>query len=71
LPWTIQLLPHECCDGSSIPLLGLPFFRTQVVQASLRELESSSFPPYIVIYRVRRDEVDIIAVLHTARRRRS
>jgi len=27
--------------------------------------------PYVVIYRVREDEVDIIAVLHTARRRRS
>lgn len=27
--------------------------------------------PYIVVYRVRGDKVDIIAVLHTARRRRS
>jgi hypothetical protein len=35
---------YECCDGSNIPSLGLPFFRSQVVQASLRELESSSFP---------------------------
>ncbi|HEY8441979.1 MAG TPA: type II toxin-antitoxin system RelE/ParE family toxin [Xanthobacteraceae bacterium] len=27
--------------------------------------------PYVAIYRIRRDQVEIIAVLHTARRRRS
>jgi toxin ParE1/3/4 len=27
--------------------------------------------PYVVIYRAREEEVDVVAVLHTARRRRS
>jgi addiction module RelE/StbE family toxin len=48
----------------------LPFSGRPGVVAGTRVLVVPGLP-YVVIYRVRKDEVHIIAVLHTARRRRS
>jgi toxin ParE1/3/4 len=48
----------------------LPFSGRPGVVAGTRILVVPGLP-YVVIYRVGEDEVDIIAVLHTARRRRS
>jgi addiction module RelE/StbE family toxin len=48
----------------------LPFSGRTGIVAGTRILVVPGLP-YVVIYRVREDDVDIIAVLHTARRRRS
>ena len=57
-------------EDSVARLAILPYSGRPGVVAGTRVLVVPGLP-YIVIYRVRRDEVDIIAVLHTARRRRS
>ena len=51
-------------------LLILPFSGRPGVVAGTRILVVPGIP-YVVIYRLRQQDVDIIAVLHTARRRRS
>jgi toxin ParE1/3/4 len=51
-------------------LVTLPFSGRPGVVAGTRILVVPGLP-YVVIYRVGADEVDIIAVLHTARGRRS
>jgi len=51
-------------------LLILPFSGRPGVVAGTRIIVVPGLP-YIAIYRVREENVDIVAVLHTARRRRS
>ena len=48
----------------------LPFSGRQGIVAGTRLLAVPGLP-YIVVHRVRDDAVDIVAVLHTARKRRS
>jgi toxin ParE1/3/4 len=61
----LRRIEHSVARLAILPYSGRPG-----VVAGTRVLVVPGLP-YIVIYRVRRDEVDIIAVLHTARRRRS
>jgi toxin ParE1/3/4 len=51
-------------------LADFPFSGRPGVVAGTRILVVPGLP-YVAIYRVREEEVDIVAVLHTARRRRS
>jgi len=57
-------------EHSIARLATLPFSGRPGVVAGTRILVVPGLP-YVVIYRVREMEVDIIAVLHTSRRRRS
>lgn len=61
----VRRIEHSIGRLVALPLSGRPG-----VVAGTRVLVVPGLP-YVVIHRVREDEVDIIAVLHTARRRRS
>jgi toxin ParE1/3/4 len=61
----IRRIEHSISRLPIVPLSGRPG-----VVAGTRILVVPGLP-YVVIYRVRDEEVHIIAVLHTARRRRS
>lgn len=61
----VRRIEHSIGRLASFPLSGRPG-----VVTGTRILVVPGVP-YVVIYRVREEEVDIIAVLHTARRRRS
>jgi toxin ParE1/3/4 len=68
-PAAAQRILHRI-EHSINRLLILPFSGRPGVVAGTRILVVPGLP-YVVIYRVREQDVDIIAVLHTARRRRS
>jgi toxin ParE1/3/4 len=61
----VERIQHSIGRLNILPLSGRPG-----VVAGTRLLAIPG-PPYIVVHRVRGDVVDIIAVLHTARRRRT
>jgi plasmid stabilization system protein ParE len=61
----VRRIEHSIGRLATLPLSGRPG-----VVAGTRILVVPGLP-YVVIYRARNDEVDIIAVLHTARGRRS
>jgi plasmid stabilization system protein ParE len=61
----VRRIEHSIGRLASLPLSGRPG-----VVAGTRILVVPGLP-YVVIYRVREEDVDILAVLHTARRRRS
>jgi len=61
----VQRIDHSIGRLNVLPLSG----RTGVVKGT--RLLAVPGLPYVVVHRVRNEWVDIIAVLHTARRRRS
>ena len=61
----VQRIEHSIGRLNTLPLSGRP----GVVPGT--RLLAVPGVPYIVVHRVRNDAVDIIAVLHTARKRRS
>jgi toxin ParE1/3/4 len=61
----VKRIEHSIGRLVNLPLSGRPG-----VVAGTRILVVPRLP-YVVIYRVRQEDVDIIAVLHSARRRRS
>jgi plasmid stabilization system protein ParE len=61
----VRRIEHSMGRLTSLPLSGRPG-----VVAGTRILVVPGLP-YVVIYRVREEDVDILAVLHTARHRRS
>jgi toxin ParE1/3/4 len=61
----VRRIEHSIIRISFLPYSGRPG-----VVAGTRILVVPGLP-YVVIYRVRDDEVDILAVLHSSRRRRS